>query len=400
MQNTKETPTLSLVIPTYNERGNLPHLVQRLTQTLDTARVSFELVVVDDDSPDGTWRLAEEMGAVDKRVRVIRRQGERGLATAVIAGWRAARGEVLGVMDADLQYPPEQLPDLLRIITEDGADVAVASRYSRGSHLEEWPLMRKIISRGAILLAKIVLPGALSGLTDPNSGYFLMRRAVIDGVELRPIGYKILIEILARGHCRRLGEMGYPYNGRREGVSKLGSRQTVEFILHLAGLARETGEIKRMVRFFLVGFSGIFVNLGILWLLTEVLGIFYLYSGMVAAVCAMANNFICNEFWTFGDRISGRRSLAACLGRLVKFTVICSGGAVINIGVLWFLTNLLNVYYLVSALIGVALAGVWNYGLNANLTWLGSLTGEGPSSSQVKTNAGGRVLIRYKNETA
>jgi dolichol-phosphate mannosyltransferase len=233
-------PLLSLVLPTYNETGNLPRLIPRLTSVLDRVGAPFEIIVVDDDSPDGTWALAGEMALADPRLRVIRRRGERGLATAVVAGWRGARGEILGVMDADLQYPPEGLPGLLDAIAEDGVDVVVASRYAPDACLGPWALRREIASRGSILLAQWALPRTLGQIEDPNSGYFLIRRRVIDNVDLRPIGFKILIEVLARGRWQRIVELPHAYEGRTEGTSKLGSRQTAEFLVHLARLVWET----------------------------------------------------------------------------------------------------------------------------------------------------------------
>jgi dolichol-phosphate mannosyltransferase len=163
----------------------------------------------------------------------------------VVAGWKAAHGEILGVMDADLQYPPEGLPDLLEAMVEDAVDVVVASRYAPGAHLGPWSLRREIVSRGAIVLAKLALPRALGGLRDPNSGYFLIRRRVIDNVDLRPIGFKILIEVLARGRWRRVVEVPHAYAGRQEGKSKLGARQTIEFLSHLVRLAWDTRVLKR-----------------------------------------------------------------------------------------------------------------------------------------------------------
>lgn len=361
-------PELSLIVPTFNERDNLVALVQRVDRSLSSH--SYELIIVDDDSPDETWKLAAEMASKDPRLKVIRRQGERGLATAVVAGWKEARGEILGVMDGDLQYPPEGLPHLLKAMVEGPADIVVASRYAPGAKVGQWSLLREIISRGAILVAKLALPGALGRLLDPNSGYFVIRRSVIENIDLRPKGFKILIEVLARGHYDRVVEIGHPYEGRKEGISKLGSRQTIEFLFHLARLAWETGELGRLLKFCLVGFSGVFVNLGVLWILTEIYRIHYIYSAAAAAGCAMTNNFIWNEFWTFADKTHGRRTLLHRLSRFFKFNVICSGGALLNIAVMWLLTDIRGIYYLLSALAGIGAAVVWNYSLNANVTWL------------------------------
>ena len=142
-------PRLSLVLPTYNERPNLATVISRILVALDRLGEKFEIVVVDDDSPDRTWELAEGIAAGEPRVRVLRRVGQRGLASAVVAGWEHARGEVLGVMDADLQYPPETLPTLLEALERSGADIAICSRYAPGATVQQWSLLRWVISWGA-----------------------------------------------------------------------------------------------------------------------------------------------------------------------------------------------------------------------------------------------------------
>jgi dolichol-phosphate mannosyltransferase len=241
-------PRLSLVLPTYNESRNLPVVIPRIVATLEALDCSFEILVVDDDSPDRTWELAESIAAKEPRVRVVRRIGERGLASAVVAGWQHARGEVLGVMDADLQYPPESLRGLLAALDDPRVDVAIGSRWSPGAVIEEWSARRWLISRGARIVGRLALPTALRGIDDPGAGYFMVRRRVLDGVSLRPRGFKILIEVLARGHVQRVAEVGQRYEGRKEGQSKLKGQQVVEYLTHLLELSRDTGELSRSLR--------------------------------------------------------------------------------------------------------------------------------------------------------
>jgi dolichol-phosphate mannosyltransferase len=361
----------SLIVPTFNERDNLVPLVQRVHKSLSDH--PYELIIVDDDSPDETWRLAAEIAEKEPQLRVIRRQGERGLATAVVAGWKEARGAILGVMDGDLQYPPEFLPELLQAIDGTSADLAVASRYVPGAQVEQWGLLRKVNSWGARLLARLALPGVLSKLRDPGAGCFVMKRGVIENVDLRPTGFKILLEVLARGHYTSVVEVPHHYQGRKEGKSKLDSRQYIAFLSHLRRLAWETGETGRLLRFCAVGLSGVMVNLGVLWLLTEIYRTYYLYSATIAVECAMVNNFLWNDLWTFADKIRSRRALRHRLKRFLKFNTICAGGALLNLGVLWGLTGGLGINYLVSAIGGIGAAVVWNYSLNANITWLSPL---------------------------
>src|SRR5919202_5461044 len=207
---------LSLVIPTYKEAKNVPKIVALLSQQLDTAIPgAYELIVVDDNSPDGTWEIAQQIMPDYPQLRVMRRVEERGLSTAVIRGWQAARGQVLGVIDADLQHPPELLLKLWGEIAR-GGDLAVASRHVEGGGVSDWSPIRRVLSRGAQTLGLIILPEVIGRVSDPMSGYFMVRRKCIAGRTLSPVGYKILIEVLARGRVPWIGEVGYVFQEREE----------------------------------------------------------------------------------------------------------------------------------------------------------------------------------------
>lgn len=227
---------LSLVIPTYQERENVVLLVPRLVALLEPEFSGrYELIVVDDNSPDSTAQVALELSQDYPQLQVIRRQGERGLATAVIRGWQAGQGEILAVIDADLQHPPEVLLQQLAAIA-DGADLVVASRHVSGGGVSDWNIGRRILSRGAQLLGLLVLPGVLSRVSDPLSGYFMVRRAAIAGQKLNPVGYKILIEVLARGTFDTIQEVSYVFQERQDGQSKVTYKQYLEYIQHLITL--------------------------------------------------------------------------------------------------------------------------------------------------------------------
>ena len=227
----------SLVVPTYNERFNIGPLIGRIEEALKQKPFDFEIIVVDDNSPDETWRRAQEMAREDSHLQVIRREGSRGLATAVVEGWKAAKGEILGVMDADMQHPPELLPDLLDPILMGRADIVIGSRHVSGGSVEKWNLPRRSVSRGASAIAFMILPQILRPVRDPMSGFFLVKRVVIDLALLRPTGYKILLEILAKGKYRRVVEVPYVFEERKNGKSKLGPKQYLEFLIHLGTLA-------------------------------------------------------------------------------------------------------------------------------------------------------------------
>ena len=227
----------SLVVPTFNERANIGPLIGRIEAVLKQQPFEFEIILADDNSPDETWRLAQEIAKEDSRLHVIRREGARRLATAVVDGWKAAKGKILGVMDADLQHPPEILPDLLGPILKGRADIVIGSRHTSGGGVGEWNLRRRFISWGAATIAFLVLPQILRVVQDPMSGFFLMNRSVIDSALLKPRGYKTLLEILAKGNYRRIVEVQYVFEERKNGKSKLGLKQCLEFIIHVEMLA-------------------------------------------------------------------------------------------------------------------------------------------------------------------
>jgi dolichol-phosphate mannosyltransferase len=227
----------SLVIPTFNERTNIEPLIGRIEAVLKAESIGFEIIFVDDNSPDETWKLAQEISDEDSHLRVIRREGTRGLATAVVDGWQAAKGEILGVMDADLQHPPEILPHLLEPIIRGSAEISVASRHASGGGVGKWNLMRRLVSRGAAAIAFLMLPQALRMVQDPMSGFFLIKRSVIDSIRLEPKGYKILLEVIAKGNYRKIAEIPYVFEERKNGKSKLGPKQYLEFLMHVGLLA-------------------------------------------------------------------------------------------------------------------------------------------------------------------
>jgi dolichol-phosphate mannosyltransferase len=359
---------LSLVIPTYNEGKNVQKIVRLLSQQLDAALPeAYELIVVDDNSPDRTWEIAQEIMPDYPQLRVMRRIEERGLSTAVIRGWQAARGEVLGVIDADLQHPPELLLKLWGEIKR-GGDLAVASRHVEGGGVSDWSVIRRFLSRGAQTLGLIILPEVIGRVSDPMSGYFMVRRRCIAGRTLSPLGYKILIEVLARGRVPWIGEVGYVFQEREEGESKVTSKQYIDYLRHLVRLRFSLGPIARFFRFGLVGFSGVFVDLGVFYLLrSQDVGL--TSSAAISGELAIINNFLWNDFWTFGDISSLQPGKRQRLKRLLKFNIICLAGLALNVLIVNFLFNFLGINEYVAKLIAIAAVTVWNFWLNLKLSW-------------------------------
>ncbi|MEM6447419.1 MAG: glycosyltransferase [Cyanobacteria bacterium P01_D01_bin.123] len=362
---------LSLVVPTYNEHESLPYLLKTLSDLLDRALPdAYELIVVDDDSPDRTWELAESLQASIPSLKVIRRVRDKVLATAVRDGWLQARGEILGAIDGDLQHPPEVVLELIDRVRA-GADLAIASRNVEGGGVSEWSLARRIVSRGAQLLGLLVLPGVLGQVSDPMSGYFLVRRTAIAGAALDPVGYKILLEVIARGRIARISEVGYVFQERQEGESKVSYRHYFDYLFHLWRLRLALWPVGRFLRFGIVGGSGVLVDMACLFAFHDsaLLGWPLTPSKILAAECAILNNFLLNDRWTFADRARQQHRFTQTAKRWLKFNLICSLGLVLNLAVLQLLTRGLGLHYLAGNAIAIGLVTFWNFWLNLKLNW-------------------------------
>ena len=363
------TIKFSLIIPTYNEGDNVPEIVSILSQLLDSEIPGeYELIVVDDNSPDGTWKIAQDLTAEYPQLRVMRREKEKGLSTAVIRGWQAARGKVLGVIDADLQHPPEVLLQLWGEM-EQGADLAVASRHVEGGGVSEWSVIRRFLSRGAQMLGLIILPEVIGRLSDPMSGYFMVRRDAIVGRYLSPVGYKILIEVTGRGAIRWIGEVGYVFRERQAGASKVTWKQYIEYIQHLLKLRFDLWPVKRFFRFGVVGFSGVFVDLGVFYLLRTILGLGLTRSAILSSEVAIINNFLWNDLWTFGDISRRQKGKRQQFRRFLKFNVVCLSGLILNVLIVNFLFNILGINEYIAKLVAIAVVTFWNFWFNLKLSW-------------------------------
>ena len=228
--------SLALVIPTFNEAGNIAALLGRLTVTLAHIAIPYELIVVDDASTDATADRVREISARDARVRLIVRKDERGLASAVVRGWQSSPAGILGVMDADLQHPPELLPELWRAI-QTGADLALASRYVPSASMPGWSLTRRLLSVVGIWTTGFVVPKHRR-VSDPASGFFLLRREAIAGVPLAAQGFKLLLEVLVRGRIARVVEIPFQFGVRQAGKSKGSAGVVLDYFALLWKLRR------------------------------------------------------------------------------------------------------------------------------------------------------------------
>ncbi|MHB8683771.1 MAG: glycosyltransferase family 2 protein [Dehalococcoidia bacterium] len=324
-------PLLTVVVPTFNEQDNVVTLVDRLIGALSPS--DFEIIFVD-DSTDDTPRIIMGLKR-DIPIKLIHREAwERGggLTTAIVRGLRAARGEYVSVIDGDLQHPPEKLAEMLAEARRCDADVVVASRYRKGGSAEGLPgVTRRLISVGSKWLSKLLFYERLRHTSDPGSGFFLLRRDVIEGVELRPVGYKMLTEVLVRGHWTQLVEVPYRFQSRNAGESKATLKQGTQYLQHTARIFLEVPDVARVWKFLLVGASGMVVNLGVLWLATSALGAAP-HAGWAAGVeASVLSNFWLNRSITWRDRRSHRP--LRTLVEAGRYHVACALGVAANLAV-------------------------------------------------------------------
>ena len=358
---------ISVVIPTFKEADSIQDVIRRSGTALAESGEEYELIVVDDNSGDGTAELAEELGS-EFHVRVLRRAGRLGLATAVVDGWKLAQGDLLGVIDADLQHPPEILVALAVALRKSNADLAIASRYISGGGISDWEFIRRVISGGATHLAASVLPLKLSAVSDPMSGMFVVRAAAISGVELSPLGYKILLEVLARGRINHVAEVPYQFEERTRGSSKLGARQYAEYLTHLVRLVFATSQFPAWVLYGLVGLTGAALDIGLISWIVERAGGSMLWVVPVAVEAALLWNFLWNHNVTFARRIRSISGKVGSTSRLWRYQKVCLPGAILNVMLTLVLASQ-GVRLLFAAAAGVVIDVVVNLAFNVPSIW-------------------------------
>lgn len=361
-------PKLSVIVPTFNERDNIAPLVQKLEVAL--AGTDFEVIVVDDNSPDGTAELAKELARQKRNVRCIHRVGRRGLSSACIEGMASSSAEYVAVIDADHQHDEAILPEMLRQV-EQGADIAVGSRYSgEGSSTEGFSKSRQAGSTLATWLSGILTGKALS---DPMSGFFLMPRSLFNtvGPRLSREGFKILLDIIATGN-RMLGrklsiaEVPYSFRPRFAGESKMSPLIVAQFLGLIVSQVSRGILPTSFLLFSLVGASGVVVHLGVLTLAFEGLGFNFANSQLVATLVAMTTNYVLNNELTYADKkLRGRRFWTG----LISFYIVCSFGTLANVSVASVLFEAHIANYLMAGIAGAVMSVVFNYAVTRMFTW-------------------------------
>lgn len=360
----RPAPELSVVVPTFNEKDNVPKLVELLKAALPPS--GWEVIFVDDNSPDSTARVAKDLAAGDSRIRCLRRVGRRGLAGACLEGILASQARYVAVMDADLQHDEALLVPMLDVLRQGGADLVVGTRYGGGGfEADAFSSQRALGSRAATAVANRLFKLRLS---DPMSGFFMLRRELIDEIapRLSTQGFKILLDIaVTAGDTLRIAELPYTFRQRQHGESKLDAGVALDYVGLLLAKATNDALSLRFALFCLVGGIGIGVHFVTLVLGLYTLGLEFVWAQTLAVVVAIASNFVINNALTYRDR---RLSGLSFFSGLVRFYVVSAVGLVSNIGVSdWMFSNAQK--WWVAGLAGAVIGVVWNYVVASLFVW-------------------------------
>jgi len=376
----KDNTQISIIIPTYNESQNIIQILKSIGNNLPK-NLRTEAIVVDDNSPDGTGKIVEEYlkefkKMADYTVDIVHRTTKSGLGSAILRGIQHAKGDTIVVMDSDFSHPPQIIPKLIESIKKYQCDIAVASRYMKGGKIQGWSIKRKIISKFATLIAK---KGLGIDTKDPMSGFFAFKKNILNGLNIDAIGYKILLEILVKTKNVTITEVPYTFQDREFGSSKLNMKTVLDYYksvwkLYRYGKPQEEKEKRKSVRFlykaarfYTVGASGFVVNYLISLLFAGgISDMWYLHANVIGIIASITTNFILNKAWTFGDRDFRIKKTMSQYG---KFAMFSSLGALVQLGMVYFLVDNAEISYPLALILAVATAAFGNFVLNKKFTF-------------------------------
>ncbi len=373
-------PQVSILIPTYNESENIIEFLKSVQKNLPE-EIFSEIIVIDDNSPDGTGKIVEEYirnnGKIsENKIFVINRKGKKGLSSAILDGIHQSKGNTVLVMDSDFSHPPEIITKMIQTLKKSQCDIVIASRYIKGGGVTGWPFKRKVMSKVATKIAK---KGLGIKNSDPMSGFFAFKRAIINGIKFDAIGYKMLLEILVKAKGVTVKEIPYTFSNRQVGSSKLSSSIIIDYIKSVWKLYRygkAVGEqekrtsvrfLSKAARFYTVGASGVVVNyFASLYFGSWIPEIWYLHANVIGIIFSMTSNFVLNKIWTFEEK---DYRLKTFLFQYGKFVVFSSFGAVVQLGLVYFLVDEYSVVYPIALIVAILIAASANYLLNKKFTF-------------------------------
>jgi len=370
---------ISIIIPTYNEAENICPILESISENLPK-NSETEVIIIDDDSPDGTSSLIENYKKLIQiphySVSLIKRKGERGLSTAILRGIEKATGNLIVVMDSDLSHPPHVIPQMIETLQNTKCDIVIASRYISGGAIKGWPIKRRMISKGA---TKIAQTGLGIKTNDPMSGFFAFRRHILNGIKFDAIGYKILLEILVKVNGVKIEEIPYTFVDRKYSSSKLDASTIFDYCravwkLYRYGKSKRAAEkrtsvrfLSKAARFFTVGASGVLVNIIVsMFFETEIINFWYLHANVVGILVSMTSNFFLNKIWTFEDKIFTFKRTSFQYGKFIFFSSL---GAIVQLSMVFYLVEEHGFWYPLALILGVMIAAMSNFILNKKWTF-------------------------------
>lgn len=354
---------LSIIIPTFNEGGNVRTMVERIRQVLERCQLSYEIWFID-DSQDDTPEILANVAAIYPEVHYVHRTDERGLGTAVVTGFKLSCGRCLVVMDSDLQHPPELLPMIWERLQE-GIEVVIPSRFVPGGSDGGLSPFRKLVSFSARMIGRISLR-RLRNISDCTGGYFGIHRHVIEQADLNPIGWKILMEVLVNGSYETVHEIPYEFVSRSVGESKMSLKEQFNYIRHVMQLVKNSPEDRRFYMFCFVGAMGVVVNLIVMSIMLHIVGASSLLSSVTASLIAMGHNFLWNDRVTWKEHrqpVMWRRVI-----RFPLFMLVSAIGIAVT-ALFAQCADWLNVPGELGQLVGIMVSTVWGFMANNRWTW-------------------------------
>ena len=377
---------VSIIIPTYNESQNIINILKSIGSNLPKNLLT-QAIIVDDNSPDGTGKIVEDYMKNLKKmanytIEVIHRKAKDGLGSAILNGIQHAKGDTIVVMDSDFSHPPQIIPKLIESVKKYQFDIAVASRYIKGGNIQGWSLKRKIMSKFATLIAK---KGLGIDAKDPMSGFFAFKKNILNGLNIDAIGYKILLEILVKTKNVTITEIPYTFQDREFGSSKLNFKTILDYYksvwkLYRYGKPLEKQEkrssvkfLSKAARFYTVGASGFVVNYVISLLFAGgISDMWYLHATIIGITASITTNFILNKAWTFSDRDFRIKKTLTQYGKFVMFSSL---GALVQLGMVYFLVDNIQISYPLALILAVMTAAFGNFVLNKKWTFKEKLIG-------------------------
>jgi len=376
----QNNPQVSIILPTYNESQNIVNILKSIRENIPK-EIYAETIVVDDNSPDGTAKIVEDYISSIKKIAentidVIHRKTKNGLSSAILNGIQSAKGETIVVMDSDFSHPPQIIPKMIEALKQYQCDLVVASRYITGGNIQGWTTKRKLMSKIATLIAK---KGLGVKTKDPMSGFFAFKKNIIKELNFDALGYKFLLEILVKTKGINIKEIPYTFENRKLGSSKLSIKTIFDYYrsvwkLYRYGKSLEKQEKRSSVkflykagRFYTVGASGFIVNYIIsLLFVGGISDMWYLHANVIGIIASITTNFILNKTWTFGDRDFRVKKTISQYG---KFAMFSSLGALVQLGMVYFLVDNNNMSYPLALILAVMTAAFGNFVLNKKWTF-------------------------------